>query len=196
MLKPVLAAVAALFAAGELSAAFADADALLRPGRRLDDLTYGLHEICLPAQARSQSVDQFIAENDASLKVKKSRLGNTSQTEAWLVGSKKYVSVMRRGANCTVSTSFAYDKRRKIMDDLKAMLAEGTSDIEVVVDAESDAKKSGRIAYCRPNADGQNNGYILDQWVQELDPPKGSRRRREVLFISISAPTRTFCNSG
>lgn len=181
--------------AAEAATAFADADNLTNPTRRMKDLTYGLNEICLPAQRQGVSVDSYISANESTLRVKRARNLSSTQTEIWLVGSKKYVSVMQRGANCTVSTSFSKDRRFKIMDELEVMLNTDASYVEVIHTMDEEPKDRARSIYCRPNPEGENDSYIFDQWIQELDPPHGSRRRRKILFLSISAPTQTICTS-
>jgi hypothetical protein len=167
---------------------------LNNPDERLEDINYGLTEVCLAAQKAGMSAKDYIRENVRRLTLVRYRDGSSTTTDMWKISGGSDVAVAVDDKGCTVSTSFEFDDRDDLVPILKDSLSsQNTRNQMLQGDAEND-RETRVTAYCRPTEGGQD-GFVLYEYLQ-LDQKPGQFRPLEVQYLSVVVPNEPFCAQG
>ena len=192
-----LGAVAVAVAGATLGSAMAQqgATALVNAGERLDDLSYGLFEVCLPAQRAGQRLGDFEAANRSALTLSRKRTSNSTRVATWAVRGSREVAVLENDSGCTVSTSFWQEDADQLIPGLRGRLTGAAAQYQVVQGNPDDIGENGLVvAFCAAGEkNGQRDSWYLYETLGKPEQLSGQRRTARQYFVSIVAPTAPFC---
>ena len=170
------------------------ATALVNAGERLDDLAYGLFEVCLPAQRAGLSLGDFEATNRNALNLARKRTANSTRIATWSVQGSREVAVLENESGCTVSTSFWQEDADQLIPDLRGRLTGAAAQYQVVQGNPDDIGDTGLVvAFCAAGENGERDSWYLYETLGKPEQLSGQRRTARQYFVSIVAPTEPFC---
>lgn len=166
------------------------------PDERLEEVLYGLNQVCLPAQRAGMQVGDYEKANRSKLTLQRRRNPNSTRIPMWSMTARSDVAVLGDEAGCTVSTSFREDQSDRLLPDLRGALTEGASAYQVVSGNPDNHDERLVVAFCKPDGQGGVDSFYLYEWVQNEPGEVGRRQPREILYLSLIAPTERFCPQG
>ena len=166
------------------------------PTERLDELIYGLEQVCLPAQRAGQQVGDFEKANRSSLTLQRRQNPNGRATPMWGIDARSDVVIVGDDSGCTVSTSFREEQADLLIPALRGRLTEGSSGYQVVSGDPESYSERLTVAFCKPDGAGGQDSFLLYEWVQLEQPEAGRRQPRDILYVSITTPQEPFCAQG
>ncbi|MEM9234646.1 MAG: hypothetical protein AAGA69_10490, partial [Pseudomonadota bacterium] len=149
-----------------------------------------------PAQRAGQDVGDFEKDNRNSLTLARRQNPNSKRTPMWGVNSRSNVVVMETEGGCNVSTSFREDQSDRLIPEMRAYLSGKAVASEVVSGSPDNYDERLAVAYCVPNDTGGVDSFLLYEWVQNETAETGRRANRDILYVSLVAPSAGFCPQG
>lgn len=159
----------------------------------LEDLAYGLQQVCLPAQRAGQVLSEFEAAHRGDLKLIRMRVGNSTKVNMWGIGGNSDAAVLEDDAGCTASMSMWEKDAKTLSSALRGFLTANADQYEVVSGDPENSRETLVVAFCARLETGGVDSWYLYEYSGEPEIISGQRRPERQRFISLVVPTEPFC---
>lgn len=182
-----------ILVAGSHALAQQGAQSLPNKNERLEDLAYGLQQVCIPAQRAQQSLGEYESRNREALKIVRRQVANSTKVGMWLIGSRSDVAILEDQNGCTVSMSMWEKDANKIIPDMRGYLTANADQYQVLAGDPEKRSDPLNVAFCANAGPGIVDSWYLTEFAGNWEDIPGQRRRERQIFISIIVPTEPFC---